>query len=428
MFDIVALGESLIDFTPSGENSQGIALFARNPGGAPANVLAMAAKLGGKTAFIGKVGDDAFGAFLKKTMEDAGVDVRGLRMTREYPTTLAFVQLTPEGDRSFTFYRKPGADVMLAPADVDRALLRDCRIFHFGSVSLTDEPCRTATLEAAREAKAAGAMISYDPNYRPFLWDSAERAREALLAALPLADIVKVSEEEMELLTGEVQLAAGADALASRGAALVLVTLGPRGAYYRAAAGRGLLPACEVDTVDTTGAGDAFLGALLSCLAGKTLEELRILPQAQWERIVAFANAAGSLTTAAKGAIPAMPAREQILRLCGEWTNSLRVFMRGMQTVCPHCGAQALFACRSLRKGDRAVFQRGDYGQRFQAHSRCPHQRAAALLLLFNDDAAASALRARLPHDVDEAQQCLSPGEEIVQDEHSVLRAEKFFG
>lgn len=213
MFDIVALGESLIDFTPSGENSQGMALFARNPGGAPANVLAMAAKLGGKTAFIGKVGDDAFGAFLKKTMEDAGVDVRGLRMTREYPTTLAFVQLTPEGDRSFTFYRKPGADVMLAPAEVDRALLRDCRIFHFGSVSLTDEPCRTATLEAAREAKAAGAMISYDPNYRPFLWDSAERAREALLAALPLADIVKVSEEEMELLTGEVQLAAGADAL-----------------------------------------------------------------------------------------------------------------------------------------------------------------------------------------------------------------------
>ena len=122
MFDIVALGESLIDFTPSGENSQGMALFARNPGGAPANVLAMAAKLGGKTAFIGKVGDDAFGAFLKKTMEDAGVDVRGLRMTREYPTTLAFVQLTPEGDRSFTFYRKPGADVMLAPAEVDRAL------------------------------------------------------------------------------------------------------------------------------------------------------------------------------------------------------------------------------------------------------------------------------------------------------------------
>lgn len=427
MFDIVALGESLIDFTPSGENSQGMALFARNPGGAPANVLAMAAKLGGKTAFIGKVGDDAFGAFLKKTMEDAGVDVRGLRMTREYPTTLAFVQLTPEGDRSFTFYRKPGADVMLAPAEVDRALLRDCRIFHFGSVSLTDEPCRTATLEAAWEAKAAGAMISYDPNYRPFLWDSAERAREALLAALPLADIVKVSEEEMELLTGEVQLAAGADALASRGAALVLVTLGPRGAYYRAAAGRGLLPACEVDTVDTTGAGDAFLGALLSCLAGKTLEELRILPQAQWERIVALQRS-GQPDHRGKGGHPGHARAGADPAAVRRMTNSLRVFSCAAckQGLCPHCGAQALFLCRSLRKGDRAVFQRGDYGQRFQAHSRCPHQRAAALLLLFNDDAAASALRARLPHDVDEAQQRLSPGEEIVQDEHSVLRAEKF--
>ncbi len=292
-----------------------MALFVRNPGGTPVDVPATADKLGGKTAFIGKIGDDAFGAFLKKTMVDAGVDVRGLRMTRKYPTTLAFVQLTPEGDRSFTFYRKPGADVMLACDDVDQALLRNCHIFHFGSVSLTDEPCRTATLEAAREAKAVGAIISYDPNYRPFLWDDPEQARKMLLAALPLADIVKVSEEEMELLTGEVHLAAGADALASQGTSLVLVTLRPRGVHYRAAKGCGLLSACKVNTVDTTGAGDAFLGALLSCLADKTLEELQILPQSEWERIVAFANAAGSLTTAAKGAIPAMPSYEMI-QLC----------------------------------------------------------------------------------------------------------------
>lgn len=419
MFDIVALGESLIDFTPSGENSQGMALFARNPGGAPANVLAMAAKLGGKTAFIGKVGDDAFGAFLKKTMEDAGVDVRGLRMTREYPTTLAFVQLTPEGDRSFTFYRKPSADVMLAPAEVDRALLRDCRIFHFGSVSLTDEPCRTATLEAAREAKAAGAMISYDPNYRPFLWDSAERAREALLAALPLADIVKVSEEEMELLTGEVQLAAGADALASRGAALVLVTLGPRvaaclrsghGGHYgrgRRFSGSAAVVPCGQDA-----------GRAADIAAGTVGAHCRVCKRSGQPD---HRGKGGHPGHARAGADPAAVRR---------MTNSLRVFSCAAckQGLCPHCGAQALFACRSLRKGDRAVFQRGDYGQRFQAHSRCPHQRAAALLLLFNDDAAASALRARLPHDVDEAQQCLSPGEEIVQDEHSVLRAEKFFG
>ena len=318
MFDIVALGESLIDFTPSGENSQGMALFARNPGGAPANVLAMAAKLGGKTAFIGKVGDDAFGAFLKKTMEDAGVDVRGLRMTREYPTTLAFVQLTPEGDRSFTFYRKPGADVMLAPAEVDRALLRDCRIFHFGSVSLTDEPCRTATLEAAREAKAAGAMISYDPNYRPFLWDSAERAREALLAALPLADIVKVSEEEMELLTGEVQLAAGADALASRGAALVLVTLGPRGRVLPCCGGPRVAACLRSGHGGHYGRGRRFSGSAAVVPCGQDAGKLRMLPQAQWGAHCRVCKRSGQPDHRGKGAIPAMPAREQILRLCGE--------------------------------------------------------------------------------------------------------------
>ena len=410
MFDIVALGESLIDFTPSGENSQGMALFARNPGGAPANVLAMAAKLGGKTAFIGKVGDDAFGAFLKKTMEDAGVDVRGLRMTREYPTTLAFVQLTPEGDRSFTFYRKPGADVMLAPAEVDRALLRDCRIFHFGSVSLTDEPCRTATLEAAREAKAAGAMISYDPNYRPFLWDSAERAREALLAALPLADIVKVSEEEMELLTGEVQLAAGRVLPCCGGPRVAACLRSGHGGHYgrgRRFSGSAAVVPCGQDA-----------GRAADIAAGTVGAHCRVCKRSGQPD---HRGKGGHPGHARAGADPAAVRR---------MTNSLRVFSCAAckQGLCPHCGAQALFACRSLRKGDRAVFQRGDYGQRFQAHSRCPHQRAAALLLLFNDDAAASALRARLPHDVDEAQQCLSPGEEIVQDEHSVLRAEKFFG
>ncbi|MEI3014201.1 MAG: carbohydrate kinase [Ruthenibacterium lactatiformans] len=314
MFDIVALGESLIDFTPSGENSQGMALFARNPGGAPANVLAMAAKLGGKTAFIGKVGDDAFGAFLKKTMEDAGVDVRGLRMTREYPTTLAFVQLTPEGNRSFTFYRKPGADVMLAPAEVDRALLRDCRIFHFGSVSLTDEPCRTATLEAAREAKAAGAMISYDPNYRPFLWDSAERARSAAGRA--------ASGGYRESIGGRNGTADGRSAAGG-------------GSGRAGVRGRG------------AGSGDAGRGARTTvlrqagcCLPAKwTRWTLRARATLFWGALlVPCGQDAGRADIAAgtvgahcrvckrsgqpdhrgKGAIPAMPAREQILRLCGE--------------------------------------------------------------------------------------------------------------
>ena len=312
MFDVVALGESLIDFTPNGETAEGIVLFARNPGGAPSNVLAMNAKLGGKTAFIGMVGDDAFGMFLKKAMEEARVDTRGLRMTRKYPTTLAFVQLTPEGERGFSFYRDPGADVMLTPADVDKKLLKDCHIFHFGSVSLTKEPCRTATLMAAREAKEAGAIISYDPNYRPFLWESVIQAKAELMAALPIADIIKVSHGEMELLTGETDLTAGATKLMENGAVLVVVTLGEAGAYYHTAASCGQLSAYDVHTIDTTGAGDAFWGALLSHLASKRLEELKDISQSEWVYMMKFANAAGSLTTTAKGAIPAMPSREQI--------------------------------------------------------------------------------------------------------------------
>ena len=318
MFDVVAIGESLIDFTPSGENELGMQLFARNPGGAPANVLAMNAKLGGKTAFIGKVGKDDFGAFLKKTMSDAGIDVSGLAETAEVPTTLAFVQLNEKGDRSFTFYRKPGADVCLTQEEVSDTLLHNCRIFHFGSVSLTDEPCKTATLYAAQKAKQAGAVISYDPNYRPLLWNSEQRAKQEIINALPLADIVKVSQEEMTLLTGETELSKGAKALARHGAAVVLITLGPQGAFYHTPTGSGLLPTYDVMTVDTTGAGDAFLGALLYRIADRTLPQLKEMERDEWEAILAFANAAGSMTTTAKGAIPAMPTLEQITRCMHE--------------------------------------------------------------------------------------------------------------
>ena len=194
MYDIVALGESLIDFTPAGINEMGMPLFSQNPGGAPANVLAMASKLGRSTAFVGKVGRDAFGRFLQEHMEKAGIDCSALRRDDRVPTTLAFVQLDEYGDRSFSFYRDPGADVMLRPEEVDDTLLEGCRIFHFGSVSLTKEPCRGTTLWAARRAREAGALISYDPNYRPFLWPSVEAARRALCAALELTDILKVSD------------------------------------------------------------------------------------------------------------------------------------------------------------------------------------------------------------------------------------------
>lgn len=167
-----------IDCTPAGINDMGMPMFSCNPGGAPANVLAMNARLGGKTAFIGEVGKDTFGEFLKKTMDDAGIDTRGLCMSDEYKTTLAFVQLDKKGDRSFSFYRKPGADVMLTTGEVDNTLLMSCKIFHFGSVSLTDEPSRSATLQAVRIAKKSGALISYDPNYRPALWENPEEAKK----------------------------------------------------------------------------------------------------------------------------------------------------------------------------------------------------------------------------------------------------------
>ncbi len=312
MFDIAALGESLIDFTPCGRNESGMNLFAQNPGGAPANVLAMAAKLGGKTAFIGKVGDDDFGRFLKSEMEKASIDVSGLLTDPEHNTTLAFVHLSESGDRSFSFYRKNCADIFLRPEEVNRSILKGCRIFHFGSVSLTDEPCRGATIYAAKAAKDEGALISYDPNYRPLLWDCERRAAEEMRNALELADIVKVSEEEMRLLSGKNDLLEGSAELARGGAALVVVTLGPGGAFFYNGSAHGLVPAYDVKTIDTTGAGDAFLGSLLFNLRAKTKKELRTIPESELRALVAFSNAAGSLTTTRKGAVPAMPGLGEI--------------------------------------------------------------------------------------------------------------------
>lgn len=311
-YDIVALGESLIDFIPAGKNELGMPLFSCNPGGAPANVLAMFSKLGGKSAFIGKVGKDAFGQFLINNMVSAQIDTAGVQCDPAVPTTLAFVQLDEHGDRSFSFYRDPGADVMLRADEVPEELLTGCGIFHFGGVSLTAEPCRSATLTAAKRAKDAGAVISYDPNYRPLLWNDEARATAEMKAAVPLADMIKVSEEEMTLLTGETDLTAGARALAAMGPKVVLVTLGPRGAFYYTEQSSAALRTYDVKTVDTTGAGDTFLGTLLWCLRDKTPDQLSSISGAEWETMIRFANAAGSMTTTAKGAIPAMPDRAAI--------------------------------------------------------------------------------------------------------------------
>ena len=312
-FDIAAIGELLIDFTPAGFSERGDMLFARIAGGAPANVLAAASKLGCRTAFIGKVGQDAFGRFLNDTLQQAGINTRGL-VSSPYNTTLAFVTLDEHGDRSFSFYRKPGADMMLDFSDVDTSIVENCRILHFGSVSLTDEPSRSATLETVRLARSLGKTISYDPNYRPLLWENRDEAVRWMGEGLRLADIVKMSEEELFLLTGSKDPEEGTKYLAEEGKVLVLVSLGPKGAFYRKGELCGLLPTYDVKTIDTNGAGDSFFGAILCRLAKIGLSSFSGLDRQALEEILSYGNAAGSLTTTRKGSIPALPTEEEIQR------------------------------------------------------------------------------------------------------------------
>ncbi len=315
MFDIVALGELLIDFTPAGVSAEGQPLFAQNPGGAPANLLTAVAKLGKKGAFLGMVGQDQFGIFLRRVLRENGVDDRGLKQTTAAPTTLAFVHLDSSGDRSFSFYRKPGADLMIRTEDLGYEVIQSAKVFHFGSLSLTDEPARSATLQAVRFAKEHGSLISFDPNYRPLLWNNIAAAREQIRSVLENVDIIKVSEEELELITGTADLEKGSAILYELGIDLILVTLGPAGCFYRYPQGTGRLNGFAVKTVDTTGAGDAFLGGALYWLSGIPLHQIRTLDRQKLEQIIRFANAVGALTTTKKGAIPALPDLEEVRRL-----------------------------------------------------------------------------------------------------------------
>lgn len=312
MIDIVGLGEILIDFTPNGINEQGIALFARNPGGAPANVLAMNSKLGGTSAFIGKVGNDTFGSFLRETLNSHNIDTSGLVTDDEVPTTLAFVQLDESGDRSFSFYRNPGADMMLNTSEIKRELIDGCKIFHFGSVSLTDEPCRKAAFDSAAYAKERGKTVSFDPNYRPLLWRDEAVAKKQIAVGVSLADVLKVSEEEMYLITNETDVKSGSEKLLDMGPSLVLVSLGEKGACFRNKKHFGVFPAYDVHTVDTTGAGDAFVGALLWQIKDCSLCEIG---NTDFAESIKFANAAGSLTTTKRGAIPALPTLDEIIEI-----------------------------------------------------------------------------------------------------------------
>ncbi len=322
MYDVVAIGELLIDFAPSGTKEEETALFERNPGGAPGNVLAILAKLGKKTALVSKVGQDQFGEFLISVMKDIGIETRSILSTKEANTTIAFVHLDSNGDRSFSFYRKPGADMLISEKEVDSSLVCDTRIFHFGSVSMTCEPSRGATLHAVKIAREKGITISFDPNLRPQLWNDLNEAKQIIEVGLKYTDILKVSEEELEFITGLDDLEAGSEYILKKyGIKMILVTLGAKGCFYRAGIQTGSLPTYNVKTVDTTGAGDAFLGAFLY----KVIENKKPfmnLSRAEVEQMIDFANAAGSISTTKKGAIPAMPTVEEIER-CMKSVNKI---------------------------------------------------------------------------------------------------------
>lgn len=310
MIDITAVGEILIDLTQSGTNELGIPVFAANPGGAPANLAVAASRLGASSAFIGKVGTDSYGTFLRNTLIENNVDVSGMVVDQVNRTTLAVVAVDKTGERTFSFYRDPSADVNLRAEEISEEQLKNTRFLHFGSVSLTTDPARTATLYAAETAKKHGAIISYDPNYRASLWSDEATAIQRMLEPLPMVDVLKVSDEELPLLTGTEDLAEGSAMLAAKGIRLVLVTLGANGAYYRFGAHTGHIPGVKVKVGDTNGAGDTFFGATLAQLA--KLENLDALTPETLETILTVSNRAAAITTSRHGAIPAMPTAEEV--------------------------------------------------------------------------------------------------------------------
>ena len=313
MRDLVSLGELLVDFTPVGESAAGNPVFERNPGGGPANLACAAARLGVNTAFIGQVGDDAFGRALKGILADSRVDVGRLRLSADYQTTLAFVHLDAGGERSFSFYRRQGADTMLVPEEADFALAADCRCFFYSSVLMTGGPSRQASFQLASHARERGAATVYDPNLRLNLWDSPEEARSVILSAMQWADIVKVSEEELVFLTGESDLDKAARQLkAAYGVKALLATLGAKGCFALVNGERIGVPGFAVETVDTTAAGDSFTGGFLyGLLQGCTPIEERSADQIR--DMLTFANAVGALTTTRKGAISALPSYGEVL-------------------------------------------------------------------------------------------------------------------
>ena len=309
MRDITAIGEILIDLTQTGKNGAGVPPFAANPGGAPAREAVAAARLGCSTAFIGKVGADSLGGYLRQVLEENGVDHSGLQVG-ESATTMAIVSIDETGERSFRFVR--GADCEMVPEDVDEKMAQNSRILHFGSVSLTQGIARSATIFTARAAHRAGMLVSYDPNYRPALWRTKRDALEWMSLPLPLVDIIKLSEEELPLLTGSEDLEEGSRALEEQGIRLIMITLGAKGAFCRWQGESFTVPSVPAKVADTNGAGDTFMGAALSRLCRREEKPLENLERGELEEILAFANRAASITCSRSGAIPAMPTLAEV--------------------------------------------------------------------------------------------------------------------
>lgn len=311
-YDVTALGELLIDFTENGTSAQGNPLMEANPGGAPCNVLAMLQKLGKKTAFIGKVGNDMFGNQLKKAVEEVGIDTCNLIMDKKYHTTLAFVHTYPDGDRDFSFYRDPGADMMLTKDEVQKELIDASRIFHFGTLSSTHEGVREATRHALDLAREAGCIITFDPNLRPPLWNSLEDARREIEYGMSKCDVLKISDNEVEFLFGTTDYDKGAAMIREKyNIPLVLITMGKDGsrAYYKDLRVEAA-PFLQENTIETTGAGDTFCASALNYVLEHGLENLT---EANLKELLTFANAAASLITTRKGALRVMPSREEVL-------------------------------------------------------------------------------------------------------------------
>lgn len=312
MVDILTIGELLIDLTQTHVDERLIRHYAANPGGAPANVAVAAAKLGAKAGFVGKVGHDTFGADLRAVLERCGVETSGLYTTDEALTTQAVVSVSPSGERTFAFYRTPGADTLLTEEEAARALHRRPKILHFGSVSLTAEPARSATLTAVSLAREQGVLISYDPNYRANLWPTRKTALHWMKRPLSMVNILKISDEELPLLSGTDDPERGTAQLAEVGIRLIVVTRGSKGVFYRLGAQIGSLPGIPVTVADTNGAGDTFHGALLSRLVRRGAMSLDGLTADELEPMLRFANRAAALTCTRSGAIPAMPTLAEV--------------------------------------------------------------------------------------------------------------------